>query len=64
MISSPKKQMSLKERYIISGILTAEDNGTEVTCTGLCQSVYFLNDILNQNAVSHDGLPVNVSGRF
>ena len=56
--------MSLKERYIISGILTAEDNGTEVTGTGLCQPVYFLNDILNQNAVSHDGLPVNVSGRF
>ena len=52
MISSPKKQMSLKERYI-SGILTAEDNGTEVTGTGLCQPVYFLNDILNQNAVSH-----------
>ena len=47
-----------------SGILTAEDNGTEVTGTGLCQPVYFLNDILNQNAVSHDGLPVNMSGRF
>ena len=50
--------------YIISGILTAEDNGTEITGTGLCQPIYFLNDILYQNAVSHDGLPVNMSGRF
>lgn len=32
--------------YIISGILTAEDNGTEITGTGLCQPIYFLNDIL------------------
>lgn len=53
-----------KGTVYISGIFTAEDNGTEVTGTGLCQPVYFLNDILNQNAVSHDGLPVNVSGRF
>lgn len=53
-----------KGTVYISGIFTAEDNGTEVTGTGLCQSVYFLNDILYQNAVSHDGLPVNVSGRF
>lgn len=48
----------------MSGIFTAEDNGTEVTGAGLCHPVYFLYDILNQNAVSHDGLPVNVSGRF
>lgn len=53
-----------KGTVYISGILTAEDNGTEVTGTGLCQPVYFLNYILNQNAVSHDGLPVSVSGRF
>ena len=53
-----------KGTVYISGILTAEDNATEVTGTGLCQPVYFLYDILNQNAVSHDGLPVNVSGRF
>lgn len=53
-----------KGTVYISGILTAEDNGTEVTGTGLCQPVYFLNDILYQNAVSHDGLPINVSGRF
>lgn len=53
-----------KGTVYISGILTAEDNGTKVTGTGLCQPVNFLYDILYQNAVSHDGLPVNVSGRF
>lgn len=53
-----------KGTVYISGILTAEDNGTEVTGTGLRQPVYFLYDILNQNAVSHDGLTVDVSGRF
>ena len=53
-----------KGTVYISGNFTAENNGTEGTGTGLCQSVYFLNDILYQNAVSHDGLPVIVSGRF
>ena len=33
-----------KGTVYISGILTAEDNGTEVTGTGLCQPVYFLLD--------------------
>ena len=37
-----------KGTVYISGILTAEDNGTEITGTGLCQPVYFLNDILNR----------------
>ena len=36
-----KETDATKGTVYMSGILTAEDNGTEVTGTGLCQSVYF-----------------------